>query len=138
MLLAIQIAASRLLREVPQAPFERTIASCGCAFFKRLWNTASSPLVVFFFLFGLLFLGAKQPVHIGLHSQQFPHFITGLPELAVGFLLFLQQLCVLGLQALDCRNLFQPQLVKGFFCRLMKQNIRFMLRQKILEYPALR
>ena len=118
MLLAIQIAASRLLREVPQAPFERTIASCGCAFFKRLWNTASSPLVVFFFLFGFLFLGAKQPVHIGLHSQQLPHFIVGLPELAVGFLLFLQQLCVLGLQALDCRNLFQPQLVKGFFAAL--------------------
>ena len=94
MLLAIQIAASRLLREVPQAPFERMIASCGCAFFKRLWNTASSPQVVFFFLFGFLFLGAKQPVHIGLHSQQLPHFITGLPELAVGFLLFLQQLCV--------------------------------------------
>ena len=31
-LLPIQIAASRLLREVPQAPLERMIASCGCAF----------------------------------------------------------------------------------------------------------
>ena len=32
MYVLIQIAASRLLREVPQAPFERMIASCGCAF----------------------------------------------------------------------------------------------------------
>lgn len=29
MLLPIQIAANRLLQEVPQAPFERMIASCG-------------------------------------------------------------------------------------------------------------
>ena len=48
MLLAIHIAQKRLLREVPQAPFEHRISFCGCAFLRTLLTLANSMLARIF------------------------------------------------------------------------------------------
>ena len=86
-----------------------------------LMTMTGLPLAVVFFLFFFLFLiHFQQPIHIGLCRQKFPHFLTGTPVLGVGFLLFLQQLGILGLQVFDLGQLLYTYLVKGIFGCLME------------------
>src|SRR5699024_12345302 len=64
---------TRLLREVPQAPFEHRFLICGCAFWRTLLTATSLPLaVVFFFLLRLGRLYRQDPIHVVLDGQQFP------------------------------------------------------------------
>ena len=81
----------------PKPLLNSSVPELAARFCETLWNTDSSSLPVFLFFFGFLFPGAERLVHIRLYGQQLPHFIAGLPVLAVGFLLFLQQLCILSL-----------------------------------------
>ena len=71
-------------------------------------------------------LHVQEPVHIGFGGQKLPHFFTGTPVLSVGFLLFLQQLCILGLQVFDLGQLLHTHLVKGIFGCLMEQDFFLM------------
>ena len=82
---------TRLLREVPQAPFEHRFSICGCAFWRTLLTATSSPLaVVFFFLLRLGLLHRQDPIHVILDRQQLPHGGAGLPVLTVSLFLVRQ------------------------------------------------
>ena len=79
---------TRLLREVPQAPFEHRFSICGCAFLRTLLTATGSPLaVVFFFLLRLGLLHRQDPIHIVLDGQQLPHGSAGLPVFAISLFL---------------------------------------------------
>ena len=124
---------TRLLREVPppQAPFEHRFSICGCAFWRTLLTTTSSPLaVVFFFLLRLGLLHCKDPIHIVFDGQKLPHGSAGLPALSVSLFLIRQQLGILGLKLLDGGQLFHVQLIECFFGRLVQPNLILMLRVK--------
>ena len=82
---------TRLLREVPQAPFEHRFSICGCAFLRTLLTATSSPLaVVFFFLLRFGLLHRQDPIHIVLDRQQLPHGGAGLPVLSISLFLVRQ------------------------------------------------
>ena len=142
---------TRLLREVPQAPFEHRFSICGCAFIsgpraafggwppkrslRRVWRTlltaTSSPLaVVFFFLLRLGRLHRQDPIHIVLDGQQLPHSSAGLPVFSVSRFLVRQQLGVLGLKLLDGGQFLHVQLIEGFLGRLVQPDLILMLRVK--------
>src|SRR5699024_894194 len=122
---------TRLLREVPQAPFEHRFSICGCAFLRTLLTATSSPLaVVFFFLLRFGLLHCQDPIHIVLDRQQLPHSGAGLPVFAISLFLVCQQLGVLGLKLLDGGQLLYVQLVEGFLGRLVQPNLILMLRVK--------
>ena len=70
---------------------------------------------------------AHDPVHVGPDSQQLPHFVTRFFVVGVGRFFLRQQSGVLGLEALNGRQLFQPQAVKEIFRRLMQQDVALML-----------
>ena len=129
---------TRLLREVPQAPLEHRFSICGCAFWRTLLTTTSSPLaVVFFFLLRLGLLHRKYPIHIVLDGQQFPHGGAGLPVLSVSRFLVRQQLGILGLKLLDGGQLFHVQLIKGFLGRLVQPDLILMLSVKFPRVSGL-
>ena len=122
---------TRLLWEVPQAPFEHRFSICGCAFLRTLLTATSSPLaVVFFFLLRFGLLHRQDPIHIVLDRQQLPHGGAGLPVLSVSLFLVRQQLGVLGLKLLDGGQLLHVQLVEGFLGRLVQPDLILMLRVK--------
>ena len=134
---------TRLLREVPQAPFGtqifnlwlrvhlrpksrlRRLASetLSAESVRTLLTATGSPLaVVFFFLLWFGLLHRQDPIHIVLDRQQLPHGGAGLPVLAVSRFLVCQQLGILGLKLLDGGQFLHVQFVKGFLGGLVQQD----------------
>ena len=115
---------TRLLREVPQAPFGTQIFNLWLRVLRTLLTATGSPLaVVFVFLLWFGLLHRQDPIHIVLDRQQLPHGGAGLPVLGVGRFLIRQQLGILGLKILDSGELFHVQLVEGFLGGLVQQDL---------------
>ena len=93
--------------------------------------------MVFFLFFFLLLIPVQQPIHVGLGRQKLPHFLAGAPVLSVGFLLFLQQLGVLGLQLFDLGQLLDTHIIKGVFRRLVEQDFFLMFLAEFLGVTGL-
>ena len=76
---------------------------------------------------------SKNPIYIFLCSLKGTHIIPCLLVLCVHGFFLRQELGVFCLQTLDGGQFFQPLLVKKLLCRLMQNDLGFMLRKKLFR-----
>ena len=76
---------------------------------------------------------SKNPIYICLGSLQGTHILSGFLVICVHGFFLRQKLGVFCLQALDGWQFFQTMLIKELLCRLMKYDLRLMLRKELLR-----
>ena len=80
---------------------------------------------------------SKNPIYICLGSLQGTHILSGFLVICVHGFFLRQKLGVFCLQALDGWQFFQTMLIKELLCRLMKYDLRLMLRKELLRVASL-
>ena len=74
-----------------------------------------------------LFFQTQQICGICLVDHKLPHLLLRFVVVGVCRFFLRQQPCKFFVQAFDFGKLFKTEIVKGFLCRLMNQNIALML-----------
>ena len=75
---------------------------------------------------------AQEHLGVGLINLEPLRFVTSLGKLCIIELLLHEQIGIFRLQTLDGGQLFQALFIKELLCRLMKYDLRLMLRKELL------
>lgn len=92
-------------------------------------------MLLFLFLAALIL--AQHTIHVLLVEQQLAHLVTGGAVFGIRRLFFGKQLGIFLLQALDGREFFHAQLVKGVLRRLVQKDVALMLREILFRVTGL-